>query len=409
MGSALTGLMGLSSKEKEGKGILYTPEEIYNQVELWSDTFRRFNRQREELTDFLTKFKNESRRSAVCTGAGTSEFVGYCIEALMRRKIGVPVNVISTPKIVTTPRDVFIDDYATLLLSFARSGNSPESLGAVKIADMLSENVYHLAITCNEQGALYREIRGRDNSAALVLDKRTNDQGLAMTAAFTNMLVAGQMLSHLFSFQEYEDRFGNLLQAGKAMRDKAPVVAEEISRLGFERAVFLGDGGNFGTAVESHLKLQELTAGQVMCTWDTFPGLRHGPEAVVDPNTLVVAYLAADGYTRRYELDLLREIREKGIGKAVLTVAHTVPDEIKKLSDYTIEYGPQADPVPDDLIPPVYIIVGQLLGLFTALRLGLRPDSPSESGIIHRVVEGVKVYDPKVFSRTGRNRVLAER
>ena len=409
MESALTGLMGLSSKEKEGKGILYTPEEIYNQVELWSDTFRRFKRQREELTDLLTKFKNEPRRSAVCTGAGTSEFVGYCIEALMRRKIGVPVNVISTPKIVTTPRDVFIDDYATLLLSFARSGNSPESLGAVKIADMLSENVYHLAITCNEQGALYREICGRDNGAALVLDEKTNDRGLAMTAAFTNMLVAGQMLSFLFCFQEYEDGFGNLLQAGKAMRDKAPAVAEEISRLGFERAVFLGDGGNFGTAVESHLKLQELTAGRVMCTWDTFPGLRHGPEAVVDPNTLIVAYLAADGYTRRYELDLLREIREKGIGKAVLTVAHTVPDDIRKLSDFTIEYGPQADPVPDDLVPPVYIIVGQLLGLFTSLRLGLRPDNPSESGIIHRVVEGVKVYDPKVFSRTGRNRVLAER
>ncbi len=137
-------------------------------------------------------------------------------------------------------------------------------------------------------------------------------------------------------------------------------------------------------------------------------GKRLGPEAVVDPNTLVVAYLAADGYTRRYELDLLREIREKGIGKAVLSVAHAVPDEIKELSDYTIEYGPRADPVADDLVPPVYIMVGQLLGLFTSLRLGLRPDSPSASGIIHRVVEGVKVYDPQVYSRTGRSHVLAE-
>ncbi len=407
MKTALTRLTTLSSEEKEGKGILYTPGEIYNQVELWSDTFRRFKRRREELADFLTRFAKESRRTAVCTGAGTSEFVGYCIEALMRKKLGVPVNVISTPKIVTTPQDFFIDGYTALMLSFARSGNSPESLGAVKIADMLSKSVYHLAITCNEQGALYREISGRADSAALVLDEKTNDRGLAMTAAFSNMLVAGQMLSHLFSFQEYEVRFDSLLQAGEAMRDKAPAVAEEISQQEFDRAVFLGDGGNFGTAIESHLKLQELTAGQVMCTWDTFPGLRHGPEAVVDPNTLVVAYLAADGYTRRYELDLLREIREKGIGKTVLTVAHIVPDEIKELSDYTIEYGPQADPVPDDLVPPVYIIVGQLLGLFTSLRLGLRPDNPSEPGIIHRVVEGVKVYDPQVYRKTGRTHVLA--
>jgi tagatose-6-phosphate ketose/aldose isomerase len=409
METALTRLTTLSSKERQSTGILYTPHEIYTQVELWSDTFSRFKRQREELADFLIRFKKESPLSVICTGAGTSEFVGYCIEALMRKKLGVPVNVISTPKIVTTPQDFFIDGYTTLLLSFARSGNSPESLGAVKIADMLCPNIYHLAITCNEGGALYQELRGRTDAAALVLSEKTNDRGLAMTAAFSNMLVAGQMLSHLFCFQEYEKHFDNLLQAGKAMRDNAPAVAGEISRLGFDRAVFLGDGGNCGTAVESHLKLQELTAGQVMCTWDTFPGLRHGPEAVVDPNTLVVAYLAADGYTQRYELDLLREIRDKGIGKTLLTVAHTVPDEIKELSDYTIEYGPEADPVPDDLIPPVYIIVGQLLGLFTSLQLGLRPDNPSESGIIHRVVEGVKVYDPQAYHQTGRAHVLAER
>jgi tagatose-6-phosphate ketose/aldose isomerase len=244
---------------------------------------------------------------------------------------------------------------------------------------------------------------------ALLLDEKTNDRGLAMTASFSNMLVAGQMLSNLFSFAEYERVFDNLVRAGKVMLDKAPDVAEEIARLGFERAVFLGDGGNLGTAVESHLKLQELTAGRVMCTWDTFAGLRHGPQAVIDANTLVVAYLAADGYTQQYELDLLREIREKGIGKAVLTVAHTVPDEIRAMSDYTIEYGPRAEAVPDNLIPPVYIIVGQLLGLFTSLRLGLRPDNPSESGIIHRVVQGVKVYDPQVYRRSGRTEVITER
>jgi len=409
METALSRLTTLSSEEKESKGILHTPGEIYNQVELWIDTLRRFKGRREELEDLLTSFKKSSRLSFICTGAGTSEFVGYCIEALIRKKLGVPVSVISTPKIVATPQDFFIDGYATLLLSFARSGNSPESLGAVNIADMLCENLRHLVITCNEEGALFREINGRKNSAALVLDDGTNDRGLAMTAAFSNMLVAGQMLGHVFSFQEYEAQFDNLLEAGEAMRDRAPAVAEEISRLRFDRAVFLGDGGNYGTAVESHLKLQELTAGQVMCTWDTFPGLRHGPEAVIDPNTLVVAYLAAGGYTRRYELDLLREIREKGIGKALLSVAHAVPDEIKELSDYTIEYGPRADPVADELVPPVYIIVGQLLGLFTSLQLGLRPDSPSESGIIHRVVEGVKVYDPQAYSRTGRSRLLAER
>jgi tagatose-6-phosphate ketose/aldose isomerase len=335
--------------------------------------------------------------------------VGFCLEALLRKKLAIPVNVISTPKIVATPQDCFAEGYATLLLSFARSGNSPESLGSVKIADMLRPNIFHLVITCNPQGALYKEIEGRANGTALVLDKRTNDLGLAMTSSFTNMLIAGQMVSHLNCFEQYAAQFENLLAAGTAMREAAPDVAAEISAIGFNRAVFLGDGANIGTAIESHLKLQELTAGQVMCTWDTFPGLRHGPEAVINTNTLVVAYLSADRYTLQYQLDLLKEIREKKIGKALLTVAHTVPEQIKGASDYTIEYGPQAEPVADDLVPPLYIMVGQLLGLFTSLQLGLQPDSPSESGIIHRVVEGVKVYDPVEFRSSGQFRILAER
>ncbi len=409
METALTRLTALSSKQRNSRGVLHTAPEIHGQVELWRDTFERFAAQREQLNGFLSSFKQHSRVSVLCTGAGTSEFVGYCLEAPLRSRWGVPVNVVSTPKIVTTPRDYFIQGYATLLLSFARSGNSPESLGAVKIADMLSKGVRHLAITCNRQGALFGEISGRADGMAVLLDEKTNDRGLAMTASFTNMVIAGQMLSHLFSFSDYETEFDNLLRAGRSMLETAPEVAEEIARQGFDRAVFLGDGGNIGTAVESHLKLQELTAGRVMCAWDTFAGLRHGPQALIDPNTLVVAYLAADGYAQRYELDLLREIREKRIGKAVLTVAHTIPKEIRGMSDYTIEYGPRVEAVPDDLVPPVYVIVGQLLGLFASLRLGLRPDNPSESGIIHRVVEGIRVYDPQVYSRTGRTEVIAER
>ena len=409
MKTALTRLIELSAEQRQSRGVLHTAPEIHGQVELWRDTFARIAARREQLAGFLSEVKEQPRVSVLSTGAGTSEFVGYCLEAQLRRRWGVPVSVVSTPKIVTTPQDFFIEGYATLMLSFARSGNSPESLGAVKIADMMSEGVRHLAITCNRRGALFGEISGRADGLALLLDEKTNDRGLAMTASFTNMVIAGQMLSHLFSFRDYEAEFDNLLHAGRSMLENAPDVAEQIARQGFERAVFLGDGGNIGTAVESHLKVQERTAGRVMCAWDTFAGLRHGPQAVIDPNTLVVAYLAADGYAQRYELDLLREIREKRIGKAVLTVAHTIPEEIRGMSDYTIEYGPQAEAVPDDLVPPVYVIVGQLLGLFASLQLGLGPDNPSESGIIHRVVEGIRVYDPQVYSRTGRTEVIAER
>jgi len=410
METALTRLIQSDGQQKAKRGTAHTPEEIYKQVEIWSDTSARIRMQEARLREIFTRVKSAKRPAAiVCTGAGTSEFAGYCLEALLRKRMGMAVNVISSARIVSTPEDCFTGGYQTLLLSFARSGDSPESLGSVRIADMLATDVSHLAVTCNARGALFNEINGRADGLAVALDERCNDLGLAMTASFTNMVVAGQTLAHLYALPAYERQLDNLIRAGAAIRDAAPAVTEQIAGLGFERAVFLGDGANYGTAIESHLKLQELTAGQVMCTWDSFAGLRHGPEAVIHPNTLVVAYLATDAYTRRYQLDLIRGIHEKAIGKALLCVAHSVPDEIRRFCDYTIEYGQAADAVADDLLPPAYVLVGQLLGLFTSLKRGLKPDNPSPQGVIHRVVEGVKVYDPEAFRRSGKARIIAER
>jgi tagatose-6-phosphate ketose/aldose isomerase len=174
--------------------------------------------------------------------------------------------------------------------------------------------------------------------------------------------------------------------------------------------VFLGSGSNFGTAVESHLKLQELTSGNVMCAYDTFPGLRHGPEALIDENTIVVAFLSDHPYVQRYELDLLLELREKGLGRATLVSCSAATDMIQDLSDFVIAYDPEERyELPDDLTPPVHVITGQLLGLFKSMQLGFKPDAPSETGVIHRVVKGVKVYDPVRFREKGEFNIIAER
>jgi tagatose-6-phosphate ketose/aldose isomerase len=193
------------------------------------------------------------------------------------------------------------------------------------------------------------------------------------------------------------------------MLERAPDELARLARQKFDRAVFLGDGAHFGTAIESRLKLQEMSGGAVMCAYDTFPGLRHGPEAVIHDRTLVVAFLSEDPFARRYELDLLRELRAKRIGRAVLAVADRA-GEAAGLADVCVEYDPGGRlALPAELAPPVQVIAGQLLALFKSLALGLKPDSPSAAGIIHRVVEGVKVYDPHAFRAQGGFRVLAER
>jgi tagatose-6-phosphate ketose/aldose isomerase len=410
MTNGLTRLLSMSESERSRRGVRHTAPEIAGQAGLWKANFGLFERRRDELQSFLEPFRAAQRQYLVCCGAGTSEFVGHCLEGLLQQRLRLPVKVVSTTRIVTTPAEVFVNDWPLLLVSFARSGNSPESLGAVRIAEQLCPDLSHLLITCNPSGALAQEAGGLKRSLTLLLDERCDDRGLAMTASFSNLVVAGQMLAHLDSWARYRGSFDALCALGAGALRQAPDATEAIARWGFDRAVFLGDGAHAGTAVESHLKLQEMTAGKVMCTWDTFAGLRHGPEAVIHSNTLVVAYLSADGFAQAYELDLLRELRHKRVGRGVLAVCQRAIPGLEELADTVIECAAGGTPVvPDNLAPPAYVIVGQLLGLFTSLQLGLSPDDPSPSGVIHRVVEGVRVYDPRAYARNGELSVLAER
>jgi tagatose-6-phosphate ketose/aldose isomerase len=409
MKTVLTELLETSIDEKEKRGILYTPSEISGQVDLWQTTLERFESMLDDISPFIKRVL-EKRTPIICTGAGTSEFIGYCVEGLLRKNLSVPVNVFSTTKIVTSPFDCFIKDGDALLISFARSGNSPESIGAVEIADMVNDGIQHLIITCNKDGNLKKRAAGKQNSLAFCLDESTNDLGLAMTSSFSNMVIAAQMLSYIYNFSDYSRLFGNLVRAGRNILLQAPGVVKKISSLKFDRAVFLGDGGNFGTAVESHLKLQEMTSGSVMCAYDTFPGLRHGPEAVINNRTLVVAFISKDGYRRKYEEDLLKELKEKKIGMAVLTCGSKIEGPLKNFSDYTVEFDPEDKlDITDDLTPPLLVIVGQLLGMFKSLDLGFKPDTPSEGGIINRVVKGVKVYNPLSFRESGTYDIVSER
>ncbi len=410
MKNALTELIEIDKQEKQKRGILHTPLEIAEQVTHWENTFRRFLEKKSEIEMFIQNFIKKGTGTAICTGAGTSEFIGYCIEGLLRKKMGIPVNVFSTTRIVTNPDSVLLMSRPALLISFARSGNSPESIGAVKIAEMLIDEIAHIIITCNETGELNEWAQGKENAFSLCLDEKTNDRGLAMTSSFSNMVIAGQMLSLMDKFGEYTEYFKYITDAGKTILETAPDTVREICSLEFDRAVFLGNGSNFGTAIESHLKLQELTAGAVMCAYDTFPGLRHGPEAVINENTLVVAYVSGSSFTKKYELDLLKEIREKKIGRTLLAVCDSMDDEISGLADYIIHYDQDGSRrIDDDFLPPVYIIVGQLLGLFKSIQLGYKPDTPSETGIIHRVVKGVKVYNPLHYNQSGLFDIISER
>jgi tagatose-6-phosphate ketose/aldose isomerase len=286
------------------------------------------------------------------------------------------------------------------MVSVARSGNSPESVAAVEIALRERPSVRHLVITCNEEGALARLARAETGRAhSLVLNPRTNDRGLAMTSSFTSMVIASLGIAHLNDYDGFVGIVDRAAEAGERVIEAAPQVCASLAKRRPKRACFLGSGALVGAAVESHLKLQEMTDGGVICLWDTFLGLRHGPRAAIHDDTLVVCYLSSDPQVRRYELDLVRSNRAQGIGMAHLMVADRETSELAGLADHVIEYDPQAKlALPDHVVSPVATIVGQLLGLFASLEYGFKPDVPSSGGVISRVVEGVTIY-PREQSR----------
>ncbi|HSV30745.1 MAG TPA: hypothetical protein VLH40_01810 [Atribacteraceae bacterium] len=409
MENALEKLLHSPTSEKEKRGTLYTPLEIARQTDLWPDTARRVAAVLPELKTLIGSLSQKPHPLILLSGAGTSEFIGYCLDGLYRRQLRIPTGVFPSPLIVTNPEDVFVPESTPLLISFARSGNSPESVGAYALANQFCPKIKHLVITCNRQGSLALQCGENIEALCLTLDDRTNDHGLAMTASFSNMVIAGQGVSRTFDFEEFPLLVGRLVSAGKNLLLSCPDILEEICRMEFDRAVFLGNGANRGTAVESHLKLQELTAGRVMCAWDTYLGLRHGPEAVIDKQTIVVAYLSSDPLTARYEQELMAELRVKRLGKTLIAVGASPGKEIQELADVVCTFDPDNSlGIPDAFSPPVQVIVGQLLGLFKSLALGLKPDAPSEQGTINRVVKGVKIYDSRAFREQGLWQVTAE-
>ncbi|NLJ49151.1 MAG: SIS domain-containing protein [Candidatus Atribacteria bacterium] len=397
----LSAFISLDDTQKEALGIQYTPQEIHGQVDLWASSGERVFQYRQRLIELFNSQFEKKKSILYLAGAGTSEFVGYCLQGLFRQNFPIPVQVVSTGKMVTHPEEYFAHSNP-LMISFARSGDSPESCGAYEIANQFSDSIRHLVITCNKEGGLAQRARQDPNSLVIDLDEATNDRGLAMTASFSNMVIDGQACSQIYSPEEYTQKLPQLVAAGKQVLAMAPEVVKKIAESDFQRAIFLGSGSHYGTAIESHLKLQELTCGQIMCGYNTYLDLRHGPKAVINKHTLVVAFLSSDPYVRRYEGELLNEIRQQELGKMTILVGQAIEHEIRRFGDEVIDISINSQSILSDVLtPPVYVIIGQLLGLFKSLHLGFKPDSPSTTGVIHRVVQGVKVYDPKLFAEKG--------
>ena len=386
----LSALLGLTEERKRDLGVEHTAAEIRQQPKTWPGTVALCRHQEVELRGFLAA---QAGLPVLLTGAGTSDFVGRSVERLLEQRWRAPVRTVASTELLTGMDDWLLSEEAALCISFSRSGDSSE--GVAVIEEMMDRfgNVAHLVITCNAGGAMAKLARERSRSAyALVLDPATNDRGLAMTSSFSNMVVAGQALGYFDDLDGYSSTLEQMATSAESLMPRAADAAATLAKGGFARVCFLGSGALKAAAAESALKVQEMTAGRIFTMSQSFLGLRHGPLSFVDGETLVVAYLASDERTRSYEKDLLTEMREKQLGAAIALTGFGLSSEIRAMADVALELGADRSAVPDALRPPLDVIFGQLLGLFFSLEAGLRPDTPSPSGAISRVVSHVRIH-----------------
>ncbi|NOY94973.1 MAG: SIS domain-containing protein [Chlorobi bacterium] len=372
-------------------GGLHTAKEISSQPEMWVETYNRLFKEKDQIAEFIGNFLQDENPYVILTGAGTSAFIGEALVGAYQRKWGITSRAIATTDIITHPGDYFIRSRPTLLISFARSGDSPESLATVELAKKHCDKLYILNITCNKDGELAAKA-GSSNSYVFLLPEETNDRSLAMTSSYTSMLLAGLLVLNINNVDSMQPLVSKLAGYGNYIIDKYLPDLNDLAKTNIERMVFLGSGPLMGAAHESHLKVQELTDGRVVCKYDSFLGFRHGPRAVVNDSTVVVYLMSNNPFVRKYELDLIKSVRETGIGFKFIAIGANI--DAKGLGvDLAVNCPDSAEGVPDEFLPVIYVLPAQIIGFYKSLSLGLSPDSPSNSGSISRVVQGVKIYE----------------
>lgn len=356
--------------------------EIFQQAEKWKEVYELYEQRKEKIEEFLAKVGSDVK--IIFTGAGTSEYVGNILNEYLKSLGTYDFSSIPTTDLVSAPYLHFKKDQKTLLVSFARSGNSPESLAAVKLGEQIVDDFYNMALTCAPDGKLALKLKDDDKSFVFIEPEGTNDKGFAMTSSFSSMLLTGLLI-----FDKRDDKKELVESIAKTCQaiiaDKENI--EKLVDFDFERIIYLGSGPLYKLTNEARLKILELTAGNVASLYESSMGFRHGPKSFVNDKTLVVSFISKNSYTRKYDLDILEETFADKIAPRIIAIANEeINGDFEKLI-----YKNQINE--DIYLALPYIVIAQLISLITSLRVGNTPDNPSKSGTVNRVVKGVEIHE----------------
>lgn len=378
-------LLAATPEMQQRHGYADTLREIWQQPGTWVATTDLLRSSK--VQELLRHVLSPRPAHIVLTGSGSSMYAGECLAPSLQLGLGVPVQSIASGTLLTHWQSV-LPPGPGLLISLARSGDSPESCGVVSRLLVDAPEYRHLVITCNASGKLATSYADEPRVSVMTLDERTNDRSLVMTSSFTNLVLASSGLV---------DQGDRAAQAATLVADAVQAIldnqAQALAALAgeeFSNIVYLGSGGALGAAHESALKMLEMTDGGVITLAETYLGLRHGPMSSLDESTLIVAYLSSNPLVRAYETDLLRELKRKQLGIKQVLVGEDIPRDL--IAEHDVAVQLPAAHANESVLPLLAdVVVGQMLAFFRCIALGGRPDTPSQ-GVLTRVVEGFPMH-----------------
>lgn len=351
-----------------------TVTEIAQQPAVWRELADTMMQRKEEISVFMDEVLSVPDLRIVTTGAGSSAFVGETFLYMLAGEMGIRTENVHTTDIISAP-DETLFDVPTLLISYARSGESPESIAAIRFAQKRVKNLYNIVIVCDKNSSLAKCGYETEQSLVLNLPEKTCDKGFAMTSSVSCMSIATWCLFHYKEMEEYTGYVRVLAEAMDSqiggLADRAGAIAENDYR----RLIWLGTGALKGLSREASIKSMELSDGYVHAGYDAPTGFRHGPKTVINDETLTIHFISNKEYSRKYDADLANEIiREKQKNLVVTVKPDFAKDEITG-EDYEVVYQiPKELPENSEMGSYIFSLVfTQLLSMKKSLDRDTRP------------------------------------
>lgn len=301
-------------------------------------------------------------RSWLFVGCGTSFYLAESAAACWTILTGQPARALPASEVLLYPALTCRQDDHVQAVVISRSGHTSE---AIRAARALKRELHFptIGVTCAQSSELEAEC-----DVTLVL-AAADDKSTVMTSSFTTMLISLQYLGARYrgnaEFIQSLQEMAN--QAALLIHSLAAKIESFVKTRSFADYVFLGQGPFYGIAREAALKVMEMS-----CSYSqAFHSLefRHGPKAIVSPQTCLTFYLSETA--PQAETEVLQEMKD--LGAVTVTVCNVASKEVRDASDLVIEVN-----VPGNELVRLapYSLPAQLMGFWTGIAKGLNPDHP---------------------------------